>query len=92
MKYRRLDRFKKAFDALPAYIQEKAFKAFMLFKDNQNHPSLMIKKMKGVEDIWEGQIDQAYRFTFHIEKDTQTREVICVFRNIDNHDACLRNP
>ena len=92
MKYRRLDRFKKAFDALPQAIQEKALKAVALFKDNQRHPSLMIKKMKGVEEVWEGRIDQAYRFTFHYEKDAKTGETICVFRNVDNHDECLLNP
>ena len=92
MKYRRLEWFKKAFNALPQDVQEKAFKAFPLFRDNQRHPSLIIKKMKGVEDVWEGRIDRAYRFTFHYEMDEKTGETICVFRNIDSPDECLRNP
>lgn len=37
-------------------------------------------------------IDQQYRFTFHYEKDEATGEIICVFRNVDNHDECLKNP
>ena len=92
MIYRRTVRFRNAFLALPPEIQLKGFKAFELFKQNQNHPSLRIKKVKGREGIWEGRIDQAYRFTFHFEKNVQAGEVVCVFRNIDDHDACLKNP
>jgi mRNA-degrading endonuclease RelE of RelBE toxin-antitoxin system len=86
MKYRHLERFKKAYDALSGDVQEKVFKAFALLRDNQRHSSLMIKKIKGVKEIWEGRIDLAYRFTFHYEKDAKTGEMICVFRNVDNHD------
>ncbi len=92
MKYRRTERFRKAFKALPPEVQEKGYKAFALFQKDQRHPSLVIKKMKGVENIWEGRIDQDYRFTFHYEKDPNTGVVICVFRNVDSHDECLRNP
>jgi len=92
MIYRRTERFRKAFLALPPEIQVEVIKTFELFKQNQNHPSLRIKKIKGREGIWEGRIDQAYRFTFHFEKNVQTGEAVCVFRNIDDHDACLKNP
>ena len=92
MIYRRTERFLKAFKRLPADIQEKVFKAFSLFKEDQWHPSIMIRKMQGLEDIWEGRIDQQYRFTFHYEKNENTGEIIRVFRNIDNHDECLKHP
>ncbi len=92
MIYRRSERFRKAFKALPQTIQEKVIKAFALFREDRNHPSLVIKKIKGVEDVWEGRIDQQYRFTFHYEKDEVGGETICVFRNVDNHDECLKNP
>ena len=91
MIFRRTERFKKAFRRLPADIKEKVFKAFCLFKENPMHPSLMIRKMQGLEDIWEGRIDQQYRFTFHYEKDENKGEIICVFRNIDDHDECLKS-
>ena len=92
MIYRRTERFRNAFLALPPEIQVKGFKAFELFKQDQNHPSLRIEKVKGRVGIWEGRSDQAYRFTFPFEKNVQTGEAVCIFRNIDDHDACLKNP
>ena len=79
MKYRRLASFKKAFKRLPHDIQVKAGKAFLLFKQNQNHPSLHVERMEGVPGVWEGRVDIHYRFTFHYEGDT------VVFRNIGPH-------
>jgi len=69
MIFRRTARFAKAFCALPREIQEKALKVFALFQQDPRHPSLVVKKLKGSRDIWEGRIDQSYRFTFHYEKD-----------------------
>ena len=92
MIYRRSQRFKKAYKSLPKRIKEKTVKAFILFRDNPAHPSLGVKKIQGYADIWEGRIDNQYRFTFHYEKDQESDAVICVFRNVDNHDECLKNP
>lgn len=92
MIYRRTERFHKAFRSLPREIQEKAARAFALFQADRQHPSLGIKKIKGVESIWEGRVDRNHRFTFHYETDPTSNEIICIFRNIDNHDACLKNP
>ena len=92
MIYRRTERFRRAFKNLPSDIQEKVFKAFGVFKQNPRHSSLMIRKMYSLEEIWEGRIDQQYRFTFHYDMDEITGEAICIFRNIDSHDACLKHP
>ncbi len=94
MIYRRTGRFKTAYDQLPKAIQEKAIKAFALFKENPRHPSLVVKKVKGVEDIWEGRIDQFYRFTFQSmdnlsydpTRDDKSKKTICLFRNIGRHE------
>ena len=91
MIFRRTERFRKAFRSLPANIQSKTLKALALFGQNQRHPSLQIKKMQGRDGIWEARIDQKYRFTFHYEKGRQ-EEILCVLRNVDNHDECLKNP
>jgi len=64
MKYQRTARFKKAFKALPKSIQKKVAKIFVLFKDDPQHPSLGVKKMKRHKNIWEGRVDDFYRFTF----------------------------
>ena len=92
MIYRRTERFRKAFKALPRAVQEKVVKAFALFQQDQRHPSLLIKKMQGRAGIWEGRIDQDYRFTYHYEKGRFPDEIVCVFRNVDSHDECLKNP
>jgi len=92
MIYRRTAHFKKAYQTLPKNIQKKTAKAFVLFQENPPHPSLGVKKMQGHKGIWEGRIDQQYRFTFHYENQSKTGETICVFRNVDNHDECLKNP
>ncbi len=94
MIYRRTGRFKTAYDQLPKAIQEKAIKAFALFKENPRHPSLVIKKVKGVEGRWEERIDQFYRFTFQYldnpsydpTYDDESKKTICLFRNIGRHE------
>jgi mRNA-degrading endonuclease RelE of RelBE toxin-antitoxin system len=86
MKYVRTERFKKAAAKLPREIQAKAAKAFILFKDNPRHPSLGVKRVQGMPDVWEGRIDVNYRFTFHYEGD------VCVFRNIGLHAIVEREP
>uniref|UniRef100_A0A7C4PJZ9 Cytotoxin n=1 Tax=Anaerolinea thermolimosa TaxID=229919 RepID=A0A7C4PJZ9_9CHLR len=90
MLFRRTQRFKKAFKALPADVQAKAVRAFRLLAEDMRHPSLHIKKIQGVENIWEGRIDLQYRFTFHIA--SEGGQTVLVFRNIDHHDECLKSP
>ena len=87
---RRTNRFTKQYQTLPDEIREKAKKAFRLFAEDQSHPSLGIKRVKGTKDIWKGRIDVHYRFTFHYEH--HDGDTVCVFRNVDNHDECLKNP
>jgi mRNA-degrading endonuclease RelE of RelBE toxin-antitoxin system len=86
MKYRRLPTFKKNFSRLPQDIQLKAGKAFLLFRQNPNHPSLHVKRMEGMPGVWEGRVDIHYRFTFHYEGDT------VVLRNIGPHDILDKKP
>lgn len=93
MKFRKSRRFQKSFDNLPGHIQEKARKAFGLFKGQPRppfHPSLVIKKIKGREGIFEGRVDDFYRFTFEIIKEGE--ETIYYFRNIGPHDITSTAP
>lgn len=100
MIYRRTGRFRSAYAQLPKETQEKAVKAFELFQENPRHPSLVIKKVKGVEDIWEGRIDRFYRFTFQYMdnpafdpmRDDEAKKTICLFRNIGRHEIVDREP
>lgn len=92
MKYRRSVRFKKAIKELPNPIKEKVTKTFALFRENPQHPSLGVKKMKKHQSIWEGRIDDFYRFTFEYQVDPDTGESICFFRNIGRHDILDHDP
>lgn len=93
MKFRKSKRFQKSFDNLPTHIQDKTRKAFGLFKRQPYppfHPSLVIKKIRGKEGIFEGRVDAFYRFTFEIIE--QEGETIYYFRNIGAHDITSTAP
>lgn len=80
-------RFKKAYQRLPAPIQQEVKKALRLLDENPRHPSLQVKKIKGrTDNIYEGRIDKKYRFSFQFEGNDK------ILRNVDNHDDCLKNP
>lgn len=72
--------FRKDFQNLPKRIQELAEEKLKLFEANPRHPSLQIKKMQGLYNIWEGRITNSYRFTFQMEND-----IYCL-RRIGTHD------
>jgi hypothetical protein len=91
MIYRRLPEFRKSYTQLRHNIQEKAVKAFALFRENPRHPSLRVKKMNLPGDIWEGRIDDFYRFTFEYVTH-EKGEKICYFRNIGRHDILDHSP
>src|SRR2546426_8201729 len=80
VKLARTARFARDFRSLPPDIQGRAAKQFQLLLDNPRHPSLRIKKMEGTQDIWEGRITKAYRFTFQVHHDTY------ILRRIGAHD------
>jgi mRNA interferase RelE/StbE len=92
MIYRRTERFRKAYQTLPKHIQEKVSKAFALFQENPRHPSLGVKKVQGLDNIWEGRIDLFYRFTFEYVTEQDSEEIICLFRNIGPHNIIEEAP
>lgn len=95
MRFQPTEPFWKAYAKLPEHVKEKARRAFQLFQegaaDPPFHPSLRIRKMQGHPKIWEGHVTREYVFTFHIEHDPNTAEMIFVFRNIGTH-AIYRSP
>ena len=56
--------FKRDFQDLPKEIKKIVEQKLTLFVKNLHHPSLRIKKMAGLKNIWEGSITKSYRFTF----------------------------
>lgn len=64
MQFFRVERFKKDFTRLPRDIQEKLPTILERFAINPRHPSLQVKKMEGVREVWELRVTQSYRITF----------------------------
>jgi mRNA-degrading endonuclease RelE of RelBE toxin-antitoxin system len=72
--------FIKAYRKLPQEIQQAFKNKLSFFIDDPSHPSLRIKKIQGVKNLWEGRITINYRFTFSKHKD------FLLFRAIGKHD------
>ena len=79
-------RFKKAYKRLPRPIQSKVKKALRLLDEDQQYPSLRVKRIQGTDGLYEGRIDHKYRFSFEFDGDD------IQLRTVNNHDECLRNP
>jgi addiction module RelE/StbE family toxin len=77
--------FKKDYKKLPSHIQEQTDKQIERLLENQNHPSLQIKKMAGHESVWEARVTLDYRMTFQISDDTY------MLRRVGTHPI-LRRP
>ena len=80
------EHFRKALRDLPKPIKKKAKKALRLLDENPRHPSLRVKRIQGTKGIYEARVDDKYRMSFEFDGPDK------IMRNIDDHDACLRNP
>ena len=79
-------RFADAYAALPESLQKKTSKALRLLAENRAHPSLHLKKIQGVQGIWEARVDISCRMTLEVHSDRY------MLRNIGKHDETLGNP
>jgi mRNA-degrading endonuclease RelE of RelBE toxin-antitoxin system len=86
VKISRTSRFKKAWQELSGSEKNLARKALGNLAADLGYPALRVKKMQGVEYIWEARVSRSLRMTFEIEGDTIT------LRNIGRHDETLENP
>jgi mRNA-degrading endonuclease RelE of RelBE toxin-antitoxin system len=82
--YRFSNKFKKQYKSLPHEIRQTFDEKLVLFLSDMHHPSIRVKKIKGVHNRWEGSITMKYRFTFHFDGN------IVVFRTIGTHDILKR--
>jgi len=78
--------FIECYEDLPPRIQKQADKQLGLLLQNLHHPSLRVKKIKGVKNIWEARVTKGYRFSFEIRGDTY------ILRRIGKHREVLRRP
>ena len=61
MKSRTRPSFWRAYESLDQRICEAARRAYRLFAENPDHPSLRFKKLGGYEDLWSVRISEQYR-------------------------------
>lgn len=54
-------KFWDCYNALPKHIQQRAQKAYKLFQENKDHPSLRFKKVLEDPLVYSVRISQAYR-------------------------------
>jgi len=86
MKFYPTKGFIECYQDLPQRIQRQADKQLGLLLKNLHHPSLRVKKMKRVKNIWEARVSKDYRFSFEIRGDTY------ILRKIGKHEEVLRRP
>jgi mRNA-degrading endonuclease YafQ of YafQ-DinJ toxin-antitoxin module len=84
--------FVRDYQRLPQLIQRRFDRALRFFLSNSHYPSLRTKKMEGQRDtenrdIWEARITKDHRFTFAVDKNSETY----IFYRIGGHDI-LRRP
>ncbi len=70
MTFRLTDKALRDYNALSPVLQARVDKQLGLLLQNLRHPSLRAKKYDEARDIWQGRVNQAYRFYFQILGDT----------------------
>ena len=70
MRFRLTAKALRDYDALPSSLQARVDKQLALLLQNLQHPSIHAKKYDEKRNVWQGRVNQAYRFYFHIEGDT----------------------
>lgn len=78
----------KAYQRLPERIQSQVDKQLEILLQNPRHPSLQVKKIKGIRGtapIYEARITQRYRMTFQIQGE------FYILRKVGPHSV-LENP
>ena len=86
MKITRTARFKRAWQELTEEEKELGRKALRNLVADLRYPALRVKKMQGVENIWEARVSRSLRMTFELEGDR------IILRNIGHHDETLERP
>jgi hypothetical protein len=84
MKSRATPQFWKLYRRLPVHIRQQGRKAYHLWKDDPNHPSLRFKSVEDVQHIYSVRVGAGYRALGVLESDTM------VWFWIGGHDDYLR--
>ena len=80
LEFKTTSSYDKACAALPLTIRRRALEKLALYENDPRHPSLKVKKLEGLKDIWEMSATKRYRIT--LQRDGE----IVLLRNIGTHD------
>jgi len=86
VKITRTARFKRAWQELTVEEKELGRKALRNLATDLRYPALRVKKIQGVEYIWEARVSRSLRMTFELEGNR------IILRNIGRHDETLERP
>lgn len=84
MIFERADSFVRDYVRLPDQVRAFVEKAIRRLAENPRHPSLSLRKMRGLKDVAEARITRGYRLTFNWQHDVIT------FRHVGTHDILKR--
>ena len=76
--------FWRAYGRLNPPVREAARRAYKLFADNPDHPSLRFKKLGGYDDVWSVRINEQYRAVAERSGDTVVWVWIGSHNDFDN--------
>lgn len=82
----RSERYLRSYRRLNEGEKEHVRKALRLLARDLRHPSLHVKKMKGVGGVWEVRASRDLRITFEVTQG------VALLRNVGHHDTTLRSP
>ncbi|MCL5773130.1 MAG: hypothetical protein M1536_01945 [Firmicutes bacterium] len=75
--------FRECYKKLPEKIQKKVDKQLRFLAHNPAHPSLNLHSLEVTAGLWEGYIDDSYRFTFEIREDHLYLRLVGTHKVID---------
>ena len=79
-------RFNRAYRKLGREEQQRVAEAIRRLAADLAHPSLRVKKMQGMPNVWEARASDSLRITF--QNDGQ----LIILRNVGAHDPTLKRP
>jgi mRNA interferase RelE/StbE len=80
------EQFEKAYEKLTGTEKMSVRKALALLGDNPKYPNLRVKKMEGMQNIWEARPSKRLRMTFEMVGEK------IFMHNVGDHDRVLKNP
>ena len=77
-------RFERAYKRKPKGLQQALTEAIVRLQTDPSYPSLRVKKIRGIQDVWEASINMKHRMTFEYSPDG------IILRNCSGHEALTR--